>query len=404
MGIEFRNSDPTPPPAQPAKAAARSTPAQDDNTAPASPFMALLAALDTDLAPVAAELPQEVPVAQQPKDDDPLHTEAVPLMGLVQAWAAPAAETPVAAPPKPGVALEGATPGGSLQAKDAPLSAPPPAPMDTAEMAVSGAAGRKLRTAALMQEQAQDAQARTSDARAQDQRLQSERGARAEMQAVDGRAPAPAATQASAATTASTAEVFASLARGPQVQRGAERQAARGTLAEATPLVGGNGYDSLVQGNGAAMGPTTVSAMVPAGANATAALAEKLNFWMGRGVQTAELQLEALDGATVDVRIDLQGKDAKVEFRSDLPEARRWLQDAMPQLQDLMQDEGLRLSGGFVGTSAQGREDGSQPRQPGAGPARIGTVRMERADVVPRAGDAGRVAGQGMGRSVDLFV
>ena len=97
------------------------------------------------------------------------------------------------------------------------------------------------------------------------------------------------------------------------------------------------------------------------------AIAEKAHYWVMRGVQNAELRLDAFGGGQVEVSIAVQGSDAIVEFRSDQPEARRLLQDAMGQLRDLLKSEGMSLSGGFVGTSArqdpqpQGRRTDRQP-------------------------------------------
>lgn len=97
------------------------------------------------------------------------------------------------------------------------------------------------------------------------------------------------------------------------------------------------------------------------------AIAEKAHYWVMRGVQNAELRLDAFGGGQVEVSIAVQGSDAMVEFRSDQPEARRLLQDAMGQLRDLLKSEGMSLSGGFVGTSArqdpqpQGRRTDRQP-------------------------------------------
>jgi len=111
----------------------------------------------------------------------------------------------------------------------------------------------------------------------------------------------------------------------------------------------------------------------PFAPGASAEVAQKVHYWITRGTQNAELQLDAFGGGAVDVSISMQGKEALVEFRSDQPEARRVLQDAMPQLREMLRSEGLALSGGFVGTSAQqdpqARRDGAD-----AAPVRVGTV------------------------------
>lgn len=415
MDIDIRTTENTPTPAAPAKSSTKPTAGQEDG-APVSPFMALLAALDPAPVPpaeVAVVAPQDAEVVLTAKDDASdllLQTDAMALVGLPQAVVLPQPELAT------GLGRRGPASGAGTGALESSVDALRAGAQDSLgalaqDVNGSGASGggRPRSATALLQQQAQAAQARASDARTDDLRGQLERGARADTLAVEGgkllaTSPAQAAAATATATAATTAEVLAGFARSQLVQRSAERHSARGAQSEPTLALAGMGADTLVQGNGAAMGPTTVSAMVAAGPSAGAALAEKLSFWMGRGVQTAELQLEAFDGATVDVRIALQGQDAQVEFRSDMPEARRWLQDAMPQLKDLLQGEGLRLSGGFVGTPDQGRE-GGQPRPGGSAGARIATVRVEGPQATtPRSIDASGMAGRGMGRSVDLFV
>ena len=78
-----------------------------------------------------------------------------------------------------------------------------------------------------------------------------------------------------------------------------------------------------------------------------------MHYWVSRGVQSAALQLDAFAGGTVDVNIAVKGDAAVVEFRTDQPQARQMLLDAMPQLKELLAAEGLMLSGGLVGDSSQ---------------------------------------------------
>jgi flagellar hook-length control protein FliK len=91
-------------------------------------------------------------------------------------------------------------------------------------------------------------------------------------------------------------------------------------------------------------------ALTPAPATA---MAEKVHYWVSRGVQSASLQLDAFAGGSVDVSIAVKGDEAIIEFRTDQPQARQLLLEAMPQLKELLASEGLMLSGGFVGTSTQ---------------------------------------------------
>jgi len=143
----------------------------------------------------------------------------------------------------------------------------------------------------------------------------------------------------------------------------------------------------------------TATADAPMAPGASSEVAHKVHYWVTRGVQTAELQLDALGGSAVDVSITLQGKEALVEFRCDLPEARRLLQEAMPQLRDMLRSEGLQLAGGFVGSSAQQKEGGARRDGQHREPERVGTVSVSAADAV-RTGRAGAASTH----SLDVFV
>ncbi len=130
------------------------------------------------------------------------------------------------------------------------------------------------------------------------------------------------------------------------------------------------------------------------------AIADKLNYWVTRGVQGAALQLDAFGGGDVKVNISVQGNEAVVEFRTDQPEARRLLQDAMPHLKEMLRSEGLLLSGGFVGSSGQQRDFGQQAQSDhGKG----GSAR-ETAAVASAVARPSPRLGQVSGRAVDLFV
>ncbi len=136
-------------------------------------------------------------------------------------------------------------------------------------------------------------------------------------------------------------------------------------------------------------------ALTPAPA---AAMAEKVHYWVSRGVQNASLQLDAFAGGSVNVSIAVRGDEAIIEFRTDQPQARQLLLEAMPQLKELLASEGLMLSGGFVGTSAQqgGQAQGRATQQSAAREAPVGT---------PQAAPVRAQALDGVsGGRVDLFV
>ena len=178
--------------------------------------------------------------------------------------------------------------------------------------------------------------------------------------------------------------------------RGGDKPAVRAPFAPAGASLAGSWVDhGMSSGSPAALTTYAPDATV---AVPEAAVAEKLNYWISRGVQNAELQLDAFGGGTVKVSISVQGQDAQVEFRSDQPEARKLLQDAMPQLSAMLKGEGLSLSGGFVGSSAQ-QEPGTQQRRSSAPNMRAATISVE-----PEATNRTAALSRTPGRAVDLFV
>lgn len=142
-----------------------------------------------------------------------------------------------------------------------------------------------------------------------------------------------------------------------------------------------------------------MGADAPMAPGASSEVAHKVHYWVTRGVQNAELQLDALGGTAVDISISLQGKEALVEFRSDQPEARRILQEAMPQLRDMLREEGLQLAGGFVNSSSQQKEGDARRDGQQRASERAGTVSVSVADAV-RTGRPGSASAH----ALDVFV
>ncbi len=204
-------------------------------------------------------------------------------------------------------------------------------------------------------------------------------------------------SQAGASVVSMFEAGLAGLRAGPgarSVERGLERHvaahAAPGFIAWSDSAPTGTSHQSA-----SAVYAPTASTPVPA-----AALAQKMHYWVAGGVQSAELKLDAFGGGSVDVRISVKGDEAMVTFRSDQPQARQLLLDAMPQLKELLAGEGLLLSGGFVGGSTQqsGSGHGGNSDRPSVG-VRTGSVRDTRASAPSIAAVRGASGG-----AVDLFV
>jgi hypothetical protein len=183
--------------------------------------------------------------------------------------------------------------------------------------------------------------------------------------------------------------------------RAHERAAAR--VDNLPDSANGGGFAPWADGGAGSSAPQAASPVYAPTATTqlpSAALAQKLHFWVAGGVQSAELQLDAFGGGSVEVHIAVKGGEAYVEFRSDQPQARRMLLDTMPQLEYLMAGEGLMLSGGFVGGSAQYQSDGGSARRDrfaGAKPA------LDRIVEAPAAAVATSMR-TAVGSAVDLFV
>ncbi len=132
------------------------------------------------------------------------------------------------------------------------------------------------------------------------------------------------------------------------------------------------------------------------------AVAEKLHHWVSRGVQNAQLQLDSFGGGSVDVNISVMGQETIVDFRTDNAQARSLLLDAMPQLKEMLEREGLVFSGGFVGESGQ-RGAGSQRRDENRHDGRDVTIRTGHQGMAAGMASSGRLPGA-TGATIDLFV
>ena len=98
----------------------------------------------------------------------------------------------------------------------------------------------------------------------------------------------------------------------------------------------------------------------------------------------------------------MQGNEAQISFRSDEAATRDMLEGASAHLKDMLQREGLVLTGVSVGNSGAGSDtNGSQQRARQA--ARQGLIAPVQVATVTAA-DTQRRMHSGAGRSVDLFV
>jgi flagellar hook-length control protein FliK len=127
-------------------------------------------------------------------------------------------------------------------------------------------------------------------------------------------------------------------------------------------------------------------------------VAEQVTYWVTQNVQNAEMKLDGLGHSPVEVSISVQGNEAQIAFRSDEALTRGVLESAGAQLKDMLQREGMVLTGVSVGTSGSGDAGGSERR------ARQPVRQVTIAPLKAATAESMRGPRLQSGQSVDLFV
>lgn len=242
-----------------------------------------------------------------------------------------------------------------------------------------------LRQAGLVQRLAQQRSQAVEAARAAQAPRGEDLAARLGWQIADGPATAGVAPQALLASGLGEGGLR------PFMERHADKQGAR--VGEVGAWSGG-----VTALDGARL---DVPAVAPdAGLTTEMHVAEQVRYHVGRGAQSAELEVEGIDERPIHVSIDLQGQDARIEFRAEQAQTRQVLQDAMPHLREMLEREGLTLAGMSVGSSGpQGGQE--QPAERGRASLRQGQVETVVEGPAPAAGARSALPS---GRSLDLYV
>lgn len=176
------------------------------------------------------------------------------------------------------------------------------------------------------------------------------------------------------------------------LERRAEKNASRAAVAGEV-----GAFAALVPADG--MRPDLPVVAPDAGLTTEMRVAEQVSYWVGRGSQSAELEIDGIDERPVLVNITLLGQEARLEFRAEQAQTRQVLQDAAPHLREMLEREGLMLAGMSVGSSGADRGQGQSGRErPAARQAEV----LVPAPVATRSAGASGVSASG--RSVDLFV
>lgn len=148
---------------------------------------------------------------------------------------------------------------------------------------------------------------------------------------------------------------------------------------------------------GALDGATMYAESAPAGAEEQ--IAEQVAYWVNQKTQNAELSINR-DGQPVEVLVSLSGNEAHVTFRSDQLQTRELLDRSMEQLRELLQNEGLVLSGMSVSTSGGQHPSPKDTERQGQ---REGSRQAQVAVSAP-AGSASVPRGHASDRAIDVFV
>lgn len=128
-------------------------------------------------------------------------------------------------------------------------------------------------------------------------------------------------------------------------------------------------------------------------------VAEQVTYWVTQNVQNAEMTLDGLGHSPVEVSISVQGNEAQIAFRSDEALTRGVLESAGAHLKDMLQREGMVLTGVSVGTSGSGDAGGSGERRARQPVRQVAIAPLKSSDA--NVGSGPRLQS---GRSVDLFV
>ena len=139
-------------------------------------------------------------------------------------------------------------------------------------------------------------------------------------------------------------------------------------------------------------------------------LVDQVSWWLAQKSGNADFSIDMPDGQALSVSVQVRGNEAQVIFRSDQPELRQLIGQAMPQLKESFGQEGLLLSNASVSAHAgpgHGSQNGhapSVPYQPSGRPAGADDRQLSSAETPVAAVPTRRTAFGATGRSLDLYV
>jgi hypothetical protein len=131
-------------------------------------------------------------------------------------------------------------------------------------------------------------------------------------------------------------------------------------------------------------------------------LAEQVDTWVSQNLQVAELRLQEPSANPVLVRIEMNGQQASVMFRTDVLACQEALTTQIEQLSDLMSAQGLQLTDASVAGSGADAQSGREAR-----PGPLWGEPAARRSAVETSGEAQSPPRRGptsAGRTLDVFV
>jgi flagellar hook-length control protein FliK len=131
-------------------------------------------------------------------------------------------------------------------------------------------------------------------------------------------------------------------------------------------------------------------------------LAEQVDTWVSQNLQVAELRLQEPSANPVLVRIEMNGQQASVMFRTDVLACQEALTTQIEQLSDLMSAQGLQLADASVAGSGADSQSGREAR-----PGPLWGEPAARRSVAETSGEAQSPPRRGptsAGRTLDVFV
>jgi flagellar hook-length control protein FliK len=143
---------------------------------------------------------------------------------------------------------------------------------------------------------------------------------------------------------------------------------------------------------------SATTAAVPLQSPTDAYVAEQVSYWISRDVQNAEIKLEGFGSDPVQVNISMNGNEAQVAFRTDELQVRNALENASAHLREMLEQEGVVLSGVSVGSNGSGSSGNQEDRQR-QGVKQTSAIGAQNLQPTQR-----RDSSQVVGRSLDLFV